>query len=75
MAAWGGCVQAVDRQAAERRHLSGRNQKSLTSGESPELSDTIDRIAAAIQTATKKEVLVIIDDLDKLDLSVGPRPS
>ena len=35
-----------------------------------ELSDTIDRIAAAIQTATKKEVLVIIDDLDKLDLSV-----
>ena len=35
-----------------------------------ELSDTIDRIAAAIQTATQKEVLVIIDDLDKLDLSV-----
>ncbi len=35
-----------------------------------ELSDMIDRIAAAIQTATKKEVLVIIDDLDKLDLSV-----
>ncbi|MGP1385449.1 MAG: P-loop NTPase fold protein [Thainema sp.] len=35
-----------------------------------ELSDTIDRIAAAIQAATKKEVLVIIDDLDKLDLSV-----
>ncbi|MEO1402260.1 MAG: P-loop NTPase fold protein [Cyanobacteria bacterium J06635_1] len=36
-----------------------------------ELSDTINRIAAAIQTATKKEVLVIIDDLDKLDLSVA----
>jgi nucleoside-triphosphatase THEP1 len=35
-----------------------------------ELSNTIDRIAAAIQTATRKEVLVIIDDLDKLDLSV-----
>lgn len=35
-----------------------------------ELSDTIDRIAAAIQAATRKEVLVIIDDLDKLDLSV-----
>ena len=35
-----------------------------------ELPDTIDRIAAAIQTDTKKEVLVIIDDLDKLDLSV-----
>ncbi|MBE9159291.1 AAA family ATPase [Nodosilinea sp. LEGE 06152] len=27
-----------------------------------------DRLAAAIQTATKKPVLVIIDDLDKLDL-------
>ena len=35
-----------------------------------ELSNTIDRIAAAIQSATGKEVLVIIDDLDKLDLSV-----
>ncbi|WP_346293858.1 P-loop NTPase fold protein [Sphaerothrix gracilis] len=28
-----------------------------------------DRLAAAIQTATKQPVLVIIDDLDKLDLS------
>ncbi len=35
-----------------------------------DLSAQIDLIAAAIQTATKKEVLVIIDDLDKLDLSV-----
>ena len=35
-----------------------------------ELSNTIDSIAAAIQSATDKEVLVIIDDLDKLDLSV-----
>ncbi|PZD73462.1 hypothetical protein C1752_02131 [Acaryochloris thomasi RCC1774] len=35
-----------------------------------ELTNMIDRIAAAIQVATKKEVLVIIDDLDKLDLSV-----
>lgn len=35
-----------------------------------DLSATIDRIAAAIQTATGKEVLVIIDDLDKLDLSL-----
>jgi hypothetical protein len=30
----------------------------------------IDRIAAAVQVATGKEVLVIIDDLDKLDLSL-----
>ncbi|MBW4519354.1 MAG: AAA family ATPase [Scytolyngbya sp. HA4215-MV1] len=35
-----------------------------------ELSRKIDEIAAAIQIATKKEVLVVIDDLDKLDLSV-----
>jgi energy-coupling factor transporter ATP-binding protein EcfA2 len=33
-----------------------------------ELSQHIDQIAAAIQVATQKEVLVIIDDLDKLDL-------
>ena len=33
-----------------------------------ELASQIDRIAAAVQIATKKEVLVIIDDLDKLDL-------
>ncbi len=35
-----------------------------------ELSQQIDRIAIAIQSTTKKEVLVIIDDLDKLDLAV-----
>lgn len=35
-----------------------------------ELSRKIDEIAAAIQSVTKKEVLVVIDDLDKLDLSV-----
>ena len=38
-----------------------------------ELSSTIDRISAAIQIETQKEVLVIIDDLDKLDLSVVER--
>ncbi|MEO0489713.1 MAG: P-loop NTPase fold protein [Cyanobacteria bacterium J06659_2] len=35
-----------------------------------ELSQHIDLIAAAIQTATQKKALVIIDDLDKLDLEV-----
>ena len=35
-----------------------------------ELSQHIDLIAAAIQSATQKKVLVIIDDLDKMDLSV-----
>lgn len=33
-----------------------------------DLVGKIDRLAAAIQTKTKKPVLVIIDDLDKLDL-------
>ncbi|MFQ4137875.1 P-loop NTPase fold protein [Nodosilinea sp. PGN35] len=35
-----------------------------------DLTQHIDQIAAAIQVATGKEVLVIIDDLDKLDLGV-----
>ena len=35
-----------------------------------DLSEQIDIIAGAIQSATKQPVLVIIDDLDKLDLSV-----
>ncbi|MFM7449310.1 MAG: P-loop NTPase fold protein [Leptolyngbyaceae cyanobacterium] len=33
-----------------------------------DLVGKVDRIAAAIQTTTKKPVLVVIDDLDKLDL-------
>lgn len=36
-----------------------------------DLSRQIDLISAAIQAATKKKVLVIIDDLDKLDLAVA----
>ncbi len=36
-----------------------------------DLAQHIDQIAAAIQVATGKEVLVIIDDLDKLDLGVA----
>lgn len=35
-----------------------------------DLSKKIDEIAAAIQAATQREVLVVIDDLDKLDLSL-----
>jgi len=35
-----------------------------------DLSEQINRIATTIQTTTGKEVLVIIDDLDKLDLDV-----
>jgi len=36
----------------------------------PELMGRINEIAAIIEAATNKEILVIIDDLDKLDLSV-----
>ncbi|MEM9092326.1 MAG: ATP-binding protein [Cyanobacteria bacterium P01_F01_bin.53] len=36
-----------------------------------DLSVQIDRVAAAIEGATGKKVLVIIDDLDKLDLGVA----
>lgn len=35
-----------------------------------DLVQKLDRLAAAIQTHTRKPVLVVIDDLDKLDLSV-----
>ena len=35
-----------------------------------DLASQIDRIAAAVQIVTQKEVLVVIDDLDKLDLAV-----
>ncbi|MEL7071232.1 MAG: P-loop NTPase fold protein [Cyanobacteria bacterium J06581_3] len=35
-----------------------------------DLASQIDRIAAAIQSVTQQEVLVIIDDLDKLDLPI-----
>jgi energy-coupling factor transporter ATP-binding protein EcfA2 len=35
-----------------------------------DLVGKLDRLAAAIQVTTKKPVLVVIDDLDKLDLSV-----
>ncbi len=35
-----------------------------------DLVNTLDRLAATIKAGTKKNVLVVIDDLDKLDLSV-----
>jgi energy-coupling factor transporter ATP-binding protein EcfA2 len=35
-----------------------------------DLVQKLDRLAAAVQTQTKRPVLVVIDDLDKLDLSV-----
>ncbi len=35
-----------------------------------DLIDQIEQIAAEIKTATNQEILVVIDDLDKLDLSV-----
>lgn len=48
-----------------RKELERTYEKKLS-----ELVRNIDLLAATIQNATKKPVLVIIDDLDKLDLSV-----
>ena len=48
-----------------RDELERTYQKKIS-----ELVRNIDRLAAAIQISTKKPVLVIIDDLDKLDLSI-----
>ncbi|MEO1387998.1 MAG: P-loop NTPase fold protein [Cyanobacteria bacterium J06634_6] len=50
---------------AFREEIKENYQNSVS-----ELASQIDRIAAAVQIATKKEVLVVIDDLDKLDLPV-----
>jgi nucleoside-triphosphatase THEP1 len=48
-----------------REELEKTYEKNIT-----DLVGKLDRLAAAIQTTTKKPVLVIIDDLDKLDLRV-----
>jgi energy-coupling factor transporter ATP-binding protein EcfA2 len=48
-----------------RTELERTYEKKIT-----EFVGKIDRLAAAIQTTAKKPVLVVIDDLDKLDLSV-----
>ncbi len=48
-----------------REELEKTYDKKIT-----DLVGKLDRLAAAIQTTMKKPVLVVIDDLDKLDLSV-----
>jgi energy-coupling factor transporter ATP-binding protein EcfA2 len=48
-----------------REELERTYEKKIT-----DLVGKLDRLAAAIQGTTKKPVLVVIDDLDKLDLSV-----
>jgi energy-coupling factor transporter ATP-binding protein EcfA2 len=48
-----------------REELQKTYDKDIT-----DLVGKLDRLAAAIQTTMKKPVLVVIDDLDKLDLSV-----
>jgi len=54
-----------------QREKSFRDELETTfSKKISDLVGKIDRLAAAIQTATQKPVLVIIDDLDKLDLSL-----
>ncbi|MGL5062982.1 MAG: ATP-binding protein [Microcoleus sp.] len=51
-------------------------REEITTEFARRISDLVDRIndiAAAIQAASKKEVLVVIDDLDKLDLDLVDR--
>jgi len=55
----------LQREGAFREEIKETYERRVT-----DLSRQIDLIAAAIQSATKKPVLVMIDDLDKLDLSV-----
>lgn len=58
-------------QASLQKERSFREELEKTF--SKKISDLVgqcDRIVAAIQIATKQQVLVIIDDLDKLDLSL-----
>ena len=55
----------LQQERAFRQELERTYEKKVS-----ELVRNIDLLAATIQNATKKPVLVIIDDLDKLDLSV-----
>ncbi len=55
----------LQKESAFREEIKETYERRVT-----DLAQHIDQIAAAIQAATQKEVLVIIDDLDKLDLSV-----
>lgn len=55
----------LQKEQAFREEIKETYQKRVS-----DLSRQIDLIAAAIQGVTKKDVLVIIDDLDKLDLEV-----
>lgn len=55
----------LQKERAFREEIKETYQNSVS-----DLSRQIDLIAAAIQSATQKQVLVIIDDLDKLDLPV-----
>ncbi|HEY9749535.1 MAG TPA: P-loop NTPase fold protein [Allocoleopsis sp.] len=52
-------------EATIRREIKREFERNIS-----DLVAPIEQMAAVIQAATKKEVLVIIDDLDKLDLAV-----
>ena len=55
----------LQRERAFREELERKYEKRIS-----ELVEKLDRLAALIQSHMKKPVLVVIDDLDKLDLSV-----
>ena len=56
----------LQRERAFREELERTYEKRIS-----ELVEKLDRLAGLIQVKMKKHVLVVIDDLDKLDLSIG----
>ncbi|MBD2114290.1 MULTISPECIES: ATP-binding protein [Cyanophyceae] len=63
----GGDIKVVTAKLQQEKSFRDQIEKTFEKRIS-DLVGKCDRLAAAIQTATKKPVLVIIDDLDKLDL-------
>jgi energy-coupling factor transporter ATP-binding protein EcfA2 len=64
-------VEILKTTAKLQREKSFRDELETTFAKKiSDLVGKIDRLAAAIETTTKKPVLVIIDDLDKLDLGL-----
>ena len=62
---WNWFVGKLKTEASVRNEIKQEFERNIT-----DLVAKLNDIAAVVQSSSKKEVLVIIDDLDKLDLSV-----
>ncbi len=62
---WNWFVGKLKTEASVRNEIKQEFERNIT-----DLVAKLNEIAAVVQSSSKKEVLVIIDDLDKLDLSV-----